>query len=391
MFPPFFLTRNIFSLFIMSESSSKSSSFFRPWRVRLARASGSVRAAKPYETRLPVDFSAWNKPALPSAYTCLVQRRHSVALSLNVPACEVVLKYSFAQHDSTQAIDEAIDLASGVSQPALALRPVDIDDDVIAWCTSAINKPPPEWKYKLWRRLRNSLYVYDASVFVGIPRLFLLSTQQWWDVLKPCVDDAGGKARCLDVGAGRGDLITPVAPLFPGGVYATEVSAALVAWLTCARGIRALQTDAPDEALKRWKCAPFDAVLCLNVLDRCKDPAKLLRQCASVAHPTHGRVVVAIPLPVAMRDARKGQGGSQQVLDVRGSTFEEAAAQLVRKLPALAKTSDDDDDNDDPDAAPPVNLEVERLVRAPYLCTGPEREPIFVLDCAVVVLRRSGM
>mmetsp|Transcript_4176 Transcript_4176/g.10874 ORF Transcript_4176/g.10874 Transcript_4176/m.10874 type:complete len:93 (+) Transcript_4176:724-1002(+) len=92
-----------------------------------------------------------------------------------------------------------------------------------------------------------------------------------------------------------------------------------------------------------------------------------------------------------MRDARKGQGGSQQVLDVRGSTFEEAAAQLVRKLPALAKTSDDDDDNDDPDAAPPVNLEVERLVRAPYLCTGPEREPLFVLDCAVVVLRRSGM
>lgn len=165
----------------------------------------------------------------------------------------------------------------------------------------------------------------------------------------------------------------------------------------------------------------FDVVFCLNVLDRCKDPMRMVGQmhallpagsrsdgrattplspryslysilatpslhatlapCSRVAHEARafppsqvgGWLVVAVVLPPLQSDATSRVGGSQRQWRVTGTDFESAAASLLDSLLL------------------PAGFEALRLVRAPYLCAGDVNSPVAVLDSAVVILRKTGV
>ena len=110
---------------------------------------------------------------------------------------------------------------------------------------------------------------------------------------------------------------------------------------------------------------------CLNVLDRCKDPVRMVSQLHSLL-PHGGWLVVSVVLPPLQSDAATWVGSSQRSWGVVGTDFESAAASLIDSLFL------------------PAGFEPLRLVRAPYLCAGDRYSPVAVLDAAVLLLRKAG-
>lgn len=104
---------------------------------------------------------------------------------------------------------------------------------------------------------------YDATAILGVPRTFIMSTQQWRALLG--VPASRPLERLLDVGAGNGDHTLLLQPLFRETV-ATEVST-LITWRLSWRGVAAVRTSNP--ASLRTEYGSFDVVSALNVLDRC--------------------------------------------------------------------------------------------------------------------------
>ena len=111
-----------------------------------------------------------------------------------------------------------------------------------------------------------------------------------------CRRDAGGRSghdaaalprngrlgTALDVGAGCGHVAEKLAPLFGGGVYATEVSERL-GWRLGKRGIPCAQTREPaDRAALEAAGLPakFDVVLASDVI--CHQARAPPTQCAAV-------------------------------------------------------------------------------------------------------------
>lgn len=224
-----------------------------------------------------------------------------------------------------------------------------------------MEEPTPYSITRVQRSIKRQrlLYHYDAGAIMGFPRLHLLD-QSGWAALLP---DLPRDATALDIGAGSGHLLRDFAPLFPGGVVATELSAPLV-WRLGQQGAHAFKTDVVSrETLGGWW--NFDVAFVLNVIDRCKDPVALLRQVAASLRPG-GTLVVAVPLPWEQHDARASLA-SQAELAVKGDTWEAAASHLLQLLSDLG-------------------LRPRRLVRAPYWCSGSEREPALALDGAIVLL-----
>lgn len=209
------------------------------------------------------------------------------------------------------------------------------------------------------------LYHYDIGAIMGFPRLHLLDSDGWATLLPDLPDDSNA----LDIGAGSGHLLRDFSPLFRE-VVATELSIPLV-WRLRQQGARAFQTEVIDrEALGGYW--DFDVVFVLNVIDRCKNPATLLRQAAAALKPG-GSLVVAVPLPWEQRDARRhiSEIAKQATLAVEGKTWEAAASHLLQQLA---------------DVLGDQGLRPRRLVRAPYWCSGSNKKPVQALDGAVVVL-----
>ena len=110
-------------------------------------------------------------------------------------------------------------------------------------------------------------------------------------------------------------------------------------------------------------------IFILNVIDRCKEPAALLRQAAAALRPG-GRLVLSVPLPWEQRDAAELAAEPQTTLAVGGESWGAAASQLLQVLSGLG-------------------LRAVRLVRAPYWSSGSELRPVLALDAAIVVLERA--
>ncbi|KAF4673935.1 Methyltransferase-like protein 9 [Perkinsus olseni] len=251
---------------------------------------------------------------------------------------------------------------------------------------------------------------------------------------------------CLDIGAGCGDLTAQFMNIFhTGGVTATEVSKMMCRRLR-QKGIRAVRTLDPTLAEVSPDHRQFDAVFCLNVLDRCKSPRKLLGRIAELVVPG-GTVAISLPLPLAQLDAlrndHKEQG--QERLKLRLTDTERAvivkrlerAKSLEWRRSSEGTTITIEEHLDDPSkvyqrrrgckmlkgigkimrvgsigvtpprvlsrnasfeeaarsfwseyVAPTGLFELAAFTRCPYLCTGPVSAPILPLDDAVFVLTR---
>ena len=257
----------------------------------------------------------------------------------------------------------------------VACKPLHLDDETIEWMTTHIKSPCPTTRLHVWRALKRRLYHYDAGVvaFRGFPRNYLLSKDQWGELLGR--GSGGGsvgsfaaeKAVALDIGAGDGSLNEPMRHYF-SRVVATELTTPLVMRL------RSVGLDGvlAEEPRAEWLgCDSFDAVLILNVLDRCKDPFQMLAQARSLL-TSDGRLVVSVVLPASQSDAAASVGSSQRRWDVSGQDFETAAASLVNNVLV-------------PSGFTPL-----RITRAPYFCAGDRFSPVAALDACVIVLKPDG-
>jgi SAM-dependent methyltransferase len=208
--------------------------------------------------------------------------------------------------------------------------------------------------------LRRFATDWDADGWLGMHPLHVLGTSSW----RALLGERGGVL--LDVGAGRGDVTSTLAPLFER-VVATETSAPMVRRLR-ARGFEAHGVDLATEPLPG--AGRFAAVAMLHVLDRCARPRTLLAR--AIDHLAQdGVAIVAVPLPARPHvDAGRYTVDPDEPLDADGATFEEALGRFAERVLA------------------PAGLEVLRWTRATYYARGDARSPMHALDDAIVVARR---
>jgi 2-polyprenyl-3-methyl-5-hydroxy-6-metoxy-1,4-benzoquinol methylase len=216
------------------------------------------------------------------------------------------------------------------------------------------------------RALGSVLSDYDANALLDFYPMHLLSTAQWRVLLG---EDPGG--RLLDVGAGSGDVLSALAPLFRE-VTTTETSRGMARTLR-ARGYVCHGIDLAEAALPPHSRSAFDVVSLLHVLDRARHPLTLLARATALV-ASGGALLVATPLPLSTHvHVAGGTVDAEEVLptDDDASEWEPALCSLVTRVLA------------------PLGLAVERVTRAPYLSRGDADTPLYSLDDAILVLRRS--
>lgn len=270
-------------------------------------------------------------------------------------------------------LDEGQELAALRYDCALEALPAELgaafvrlecDAEAQAFLRGAGAAPHGKLATAAYRVLRRVLSDYDAYGLLGMYPMHLLGTAQFARLLGRGAGACPVEQRhgaLLDVGAGQGGVTARAAPLFDS-VCATEASAVLRRKLR-ARGYRVLDHDlarAPWPGPER-----FDAVLCLNVLDRCSHPRSLLRHARGLL-VDGGILLVSVPLPLCPHVQVGGRTvDPEEPLPAAAESFEAGAASVAREVLA------------------PAGLRVARLSRAPYLCRGDARAPLHVLDAAL--------
>jgi SAM-dependent methyltransferase len=218
------------------------------------------------------------------------------------------------------------------------------------------------WWMSRWRGMLGRLLSdFDVNALLGAYPMHLLGTDQW-RVL--CGGRVGG--RLLDVGAGSGDVTAALAPLFD---HVTTVERSRLAARRL--GQRGWVSLFGDVALDGVPSPPYQAIACLNVLDRCPHPAALLDQLIEGLSPG-GLLLVAMPLPYSPMffDGATALEPAER-LPCQAESWEEGARALVQQV-LLAR-----------------GLEVTALTRVPYLSGGDAARPFYELDDVVVVCRTS--
>jgi SAM-dependent methyltransferase len=248
----------------------------------------------------------------------------------------------------------------GALDPALRACFVPLNHDEVAerFVRDSLAHPHGRLRTGLYRVLRRGLSDYDAYGLLGMYPMHLLSTEQLRELLGARTD---APRALLDCGAGRGDVTACAAPLFQD-VVTSEASAVMRARL------RRHGYTVVDHALSSLahESRRFDAILWLNVLDRCSHPRTLLRQLRGLLAP-HGKLVVAVPLPLAPHVQHGGATvDPEELLPDAAPTWEQGASRVATVLHE-------------------AGLHIERLSRAPYMTRGDAHTPLHVLDDAVFV------
>jgi SAM-dependent methyltransferase len=233
-------------------------------------------------------------------------------------------------------------------------RPLTYDADARRFVTRALAAPHGALRTALYGGLRRVLSDYDAYGLLGMYAMYLLSTPQ----LEAWLGARTEHTRALlDVGAGKGDITRHALPLFQYAA-ATEASAVMRVRLR-ARGLHVLDHDLARAPLP--DAQRFDAILCLNVLDRCAYPRTLLAHLRDALTPK-GRLLLALPLPLAPHVQYRGHTADpEEALPAAESSWEAGAASLAELLED-------------------AGLRVQCFARAPYLCRGDAATRLHVLD-----------
>lgn len=217
------------------------------------------------------------------------------------------------------------------------------------------------------RVLRGYLSDFDINGLLNIYPMHVLGTEQWRYLLEQAPLDRAEDARLLDVGAGNGDVTLALAPLFES-VATTEMSRAM-AFRLRRRGFRCFRQDVTSVGVPE---PPYDAIACLNVLDRCDRPLTLLGNLRA-GLTDRGLLLLALVLPY---QPFVYDGGSSveptERLPLTGSDWEACVGELCERV------------------IEPLGLEVEVITRVPYLSGGDARRPLYELDDVVLVCRARG-
>ncbi len=244
------------------------------------------------------------------------------------------------------------------------------DDDLARYLDQAAERRLGWWMTRWRGALGRLLSAFDANALLRAYPMHLLGTEQWRVLLGDGVagkllgDRVGGKL--LDVGAGSGDVTAALAPLFDH--VTTVESSRLVAWRLGQRGWVSLCRDVVADGVPS---PPYDAIACLNVLDRCAYPASLLEELIGGLR-AGGLLLVALALPYSpiFFDGPTALEPAERLpCDAEG--WEEGARALGERVLV------------------PRGLDVTALTRAPYLSGGDSARPFYELDDVVVVCRKG--
>jgi SAM-dependent methyltransferase len=238
---------------------------------------------------------------------------------------------------------------------------LDCDEETRAFLERARAGRAGSLRTLLHASLRRIMSDFDINAVLDVYPMYLLGTAQWRTLLANPGDDRIGRS-LLDVGAGSGDVTAALAPLFD--VVLTIESSAGMAWRLRRRGFRCARIDVVEDAIPE---APFDAIACLNVLDRCARPRSLLERLRDALAP-RGRLLLALALPY-----------SPFVYD--GPTTHDPIERLPCDEPEWESAVSSLCDR----VLDPLGLEVQALTRVPYLSGGDSRRAVYEHDDVVVV------
>ena len=217
------------------------------------------------------------------------------------------------------------------------------------------------------RLLRGYLSDFDINGLLNIYPMHVLGTEQWRYLLEQAPLERSEGARLLDVGAGNGDVTHALAPLFER-VATTEMSRAM-AFRLRRRGFACFRQDVTTEGVPE---PPYDAIACLNVLDRCDRPLTLL---GNLRAGLCDRGLLLLSLVLPYRPFVYAGGSSldpSERLPLKRSEWETCVGELCQRV------------------IEPLGLEVEVITRVPYLSGGDAKRPLYELDDVVLVCRARG-
>lgn len=237
------------------------------------------------------------------------------------------------------------------------------------------------WKHHLRTALKRYVSTTDADGWCGAGKMHLVSHVQAMKLLH--MERGKNKQGCLlDVGAGDGRITEAFAPLFQNTVV-LETSYAMVRRLQAKpyvvlvhdedetmplENVRRRATEAGVPLCEgKW----FDAILLLNVLDRCDEPKSMLASIRNLLHPTRGKLVLAVVLPFRpfVEDGTRKRIPKEKLPLPVNCTWEEGVQLMVERVLV------------------PAGYAVLSVSRAPYLCEGDLHHPVYSLDDAIFVLR----
>ncbi|TRY83777.1 hypothetical protein DNTS_025262 [Danionella cerebrum] len=240
-----------------------------------------------------------------------------------------------------------------------------LDEDTLAFLNQSQEKSG--WFFtQVYHSLFSTIFspiVSRTSIngFLGRGSMFVFSRPQFQKLLG--VGPDWRAPRMLDLGAGDGGVTEVMGSHFQH-VYATEVSTPMK-WQLQKKNYRVL-------GVEQWQHTGFqyDLISCLNLLDRCDEPLKLLEEIRTSLVPGSGRLLLATVLPFQPYVEIGGRWSRpRQRLHVSGSSWEQQVSHLSAEI------------------FPAAGFEVQAVTRLPYLCEGDMHRDYYVLDDAVFVLK----
>jgi SAM-dependent methyltransferase len=221
--------------------------------------------------------------------------------------------------------------------------------------------------------LRSFLSDFDINGILGTYPMHILSEQQWRAFLGEAIKDLtpGTLGSILDVGAGRGDVTSLLAPLF-SKVSVTETSRSMAKRLQ-KQGFKTYEGDLVElvegPALKDQR---FDVISLLNVLDRCDRPLSLLASARRLLKP-NAILLIALVLPYSpfVYDGPTTRPPKER-LPIHQKGFEASTVEMLN----LALRG--------------LGLDIITMSRAPYLSGGDQGRELYELDDLLVLARAQG-
>ncbi len=156
--------------------------------------------------------------------------------------------------------------------------------------------------------LRVFFSVTDTNALLGTGSMFVLSRAHVRRLLAPALSAASPSPCLLDVGAGDGEVTLRLSPLFTS-VTVTEVSGWMCRRLRkkgfsrviccdsiSSNGHFSANSNSQLHADAFAKGQVYDVVALMNLVDRCHEPAQLLKDSLRLLKPT-GLILLAVVLP----------------------------------------------------------------------------------------------
>ncbi|KAF7256435.1 hypothetical protein EG68_06030 [Paragonimus skrjabini miyazakii] len=283
-------------------------------------------------------------------------------------------KLEHQQQHSSSTHPEWYSIRSQYVQTDILSRflPFEQDEETTAFLSSCFEKS--DWIFThFYHAIAKAFLTWfiSSTSINGLLRrgsMFVLSSRQFATLLDLSEDTKLDVL--LDIGAGDGMVTSKMAPFFRQ-VHVTELSRPMQ-WRLAEHGFSVIEADSwyKQPVSSETESVRYDVVSCLNVLDRCETPLTILQNIGHVLKPNSGRLVLGIVLPLKQYVESTADHHATEILNVSDSPVWEI--QLNSLVSAVLA---------------PLQFELIRWTRVPYLCEGDFSQSFYYLNELVLVLR----